>query len=160
MKSEGAPTSPDTAKIALDSLVQDNDPDFLRLACQIVSAYVSNNAVAAADLPGMIRSVHAALGELERDRNGLLSNANIPAVPIKKSIGADHLVGLEDGKKLKMLKRYLRAQFSMTPDEYRAKWGLPTDYPMVAPNYAAQRSRLAKEIGLGRKDTPQSRRKK
>jgi predicted transcriptional regulator len=97
----------------------------------------------------MIRTVHTTLQELEHG-TGQVAQDLIPAVPVKKSISADYIVCLEDGKKLKMLKRYLRSQYGMTPEEYRARWGLPADYPMVAPNYAAQRSKLAKQIGLGR----------
>mgnify|MGYP001131964762 CR=1 FL=1 len=126
-----------------------NGAHLLQLASEIISAYVSNNAVAANDLSGMIRTVHTTLQELEHG-TGQVAQDLTPAVPIKKSISADYIVCLEDGKKLKMLKRYLRSQYGMTPEEYRARWGLPADYPMVAPNYAAQRSKLAKQIGLGR----------
>jgi predicted transcriptional regulator len=123
--------------------------DLLRLASEIVSAYVSNNAMATGDLPGMIRTVHNTLLDIG---NGAESNGAelVPAVPVKKSVTAEYIVCLEDGKKLKMLKRYLRSQYAMTPEEYRARWALPADYPMVAPNYAAHRSKLAKQIGLGR----------
>lgn len=121
----------------------------MRLTTEIVAAYVSNNAVAANDLPGMIRTVHSALTSL--DQNNPATDVDlVPAVPVKKSVTADYIVCLEDGKKLKMLKRYLRSQYGLTPEEYRARWNLPHDYPMVAPNYAAQRSKLAKQIGLGR----------
>lgn len=125
----------------------------LQLASEIVSAYVSNNAISSDELPDMIREVHQILTDLASNTP---SNANTqePAVAIKKSITPDHLICLEDGKKLKMLKRYLRSRYDMTPEEYRAKWGLPADYPMVAPNYAEQRSKLAKKIGLGQA-TPQ-----
>ncbi|HMM13443.1 MAG TPA: MucR family transcriptional regulator [Parvibaculum sp.] len=138
-------------------------PGLLRLASDIVSAYVSKNAVAATDLPGMIRTVHGTLAELERSGDSAAAAQELtPAVPIKKSVTPDHIICLEDGKKLKMLKRYLRSQFGLSPEEYRARWGLPVDYPMVAPNYAAQRSRLAKQIGLGRTSpsTQRGRRKK
>lgn len=160
MKSEGGKAKADMVQTAAAAMSDGASPDFLRLACQIVSAYVSNNSVAADELPQVIRTVHNTLGALQQDGAAPLSDEPVPAVPIKKSIGTDHLVCLEDGKKLKMLKRYLRSQFGMTPEEYRTKWGLPADYPMVAPNYAAQRSRLAKEIGLGRKDSAKSRRKR
>jgi len=123
--------------------------EILRLATEIVAAYVSNNAMAANDLPGMIRTVHSTLAGLDQAQSPAEAELT-PAVPIKKSVTADHIICLEDGKKLKMLKRYLRSQFGLTPEEYRARWGLPHDYPMVAPNYAAQRSKLAKQIGLGR----------
>ncbi len=123
--------------------------DLLKLASQIVSAYVSNNTLSTNDLPDIIRAVHNTLNDLE---NGLepLNHNLTPVVSIKKSITPDYIICLEDGKKLKMLKRYLRSQYGMSPEDYRARWGLPPDYPMVAPNYAAQRSRLAKQIGLGR----------
>ena len=127
--------------------------DLLRLASDIVAAYVSNNPVPVAELPGMIKSIHATLGGLAGGvADSLMSQK--PAVPIKKSIAPEYIVCLEDGKRLKMLKRYLRSNYSLSPEEYRAKWGLPADYPMVAPNYAAQRSEFAKKIGLGR--TPAS----
>jgi predicted transcriptional regulator len=124
--------------------------DLLKLASEIVSAYVSNNPVPASELPGMIKSVHATLGSLSGAPQSETLTSQKPAVPVKKSVNADYIVCLEDGKKLKMLKRYLRSNYSLTPEEYRAKWGLPADYPMVAPNYAAQRSEFAKKIGLGR----------
>ncbi|HVZ70473.1 MAG TPA: MucR family transcriptional regulator [Rhizomicrobium sp.] len=125
--------------------------DLLKLATDIISAYVSNNPVPAADLPNMIRSVHATLGGLTGDGAGDgIPGGHKPAVPVKKSITPDYIICLEDGKKLKMLKRYLRSNYDLTPEEYRAKWGLPADYPMVAPNYAAKRSEFAKKIGLGR----------
>ena len=123
--------------------------ELLRLATDIVAAYVSNNAVSANDLPEMIRTVHSTLSGLDQPDGGKETDL-VPAVPTKKSVTADHIICLEDGKKLKMLKRYLRSQYGMTPEEYRARWNLPHDYPMVAPNYAAQRSKLAKQIGLGR----------
>jgi predicted transcriptional regulator len=123
--------------------------ELLKLTGDIVAAFVSNNSVTVADLPAMIKSVHATLGAL----NGALPGeilAQKPAVPIKKSVTDAYVICLEDGKKLKMLKRYLRSNYNLTPEEYRAKWGLPADYPMVAPDYAAQRSEFAKKIGLGR----------
>ncbi|MBI1262385.1 MAG: transcriptional regulator [Rhizobiales bacterium] len=123
--------------------------DVLGLTTEIVSAYVSNNAMAAADIPALIKSVYGTLSNLEKDETAALTELT-PAVPVKKSITPEFIVCLEDGKKLKMLKRYLRSQYGMTPEDYRARWGLPPDYPMVAPNYAAQRSKLAKQIGLGR----------
>jgi len=124
--------------------------DLLKLASDIVAAYVSNNPIPVSEVPGMIKSVHATLGGLTPGMPSEAPSAQKPAVPIKKSVTPEYIVCLEDGKKLKMLKRYLRSRYSLNPDEYRAKWGLPADYPMVAPNYAAQRSEFAKKIGLGR----------
>lgn len=124
--------------------------EILKLASDIVAAYVSNNPVPVADLPGMIKSVHTTLGGLTSATSSDTASTQKPAVPVKKSITPEYIVCLEDGKKLKMLKRYLRSRYSLTPDEYRTKWGLAADYPMVAPNYAAQRSEFAKKIGLGR----------
>jgi predicted transcriptional regulator len=124
--------------------------ELLKLSTQIVSAYVSNNPVPVGDLPGMIKSVHATLGGLAGSNAIDVQTNQKPAVPVKKSIHPEYIVCLEDGKKLKMLKRYLRSRYGLSPDDYRAKWGLPADYPMVAPNYAAQRSEFAKKIGLGR----------
>jgi len=124
--------------------------ELLRLATDIVAAYVSNNPVPVSELPGMIKSVHSTLGGLTGSAPADVSTAQKPAINVKKSVTQEYIVCLEDGKKLKMLKRYLRSRYNMTPDEYRAKWGLPADYPMVAPNYAQQRSDFAKKIGLGR----------
>jgi predicted transcriptional regulator len=118
------------------------------LTTQIVAAYVANNTVAVNDLPGLIRQVHAALANVGGGAE-IAPERPQPAVPIKRSVMPDYIVCLEDGKKLKMLKRHLKTAFNMTPEEYRDRWDLPPDYPMVAPNYASQRSRLAKEIGLG-----------
>jgi len=129
--------------------------DLLKLASDIVSAYVSNNPIPAADLPNMIRSVHATLGGLASEGGSEgIPGGHKPAIPVKKSITPDYIICLEDGKKLKMLKRYLRSNYGLTPEDYRAKWGLPADYPMVAPNYAAKRSEFAKKIGLGRHAAP------
>lgn len=124
--------------------------ELLKLASEIVAAYVSNNTVPASDLPGMIKSVHATLGSLSVANRLEAPASKHPAIPVKRSITPEYIVCLEDGKKLKMLKRYLRSNFQLSPEEYRSKWGLPSDYPMVAPNYAAQRSEFAKKIGLGR----------
>ena len=124
----------------------------LELAAQIVSAHVSNNTVEAAALPALIQEVYKALNGLKGGVNEVATPEKpVPAVPIKKSVFADYIVCLEDGKKLKMLKRHLQSSYNMTPDQYRERWGLPRDYPMVAPSYAERRSDLAKEIGLGRK---------
>lgn len=120
------------------------------MTANVVSAYVGNNMMPASDIPDLIKTVYGALGGLEGPGGSGGQNYK-PAVPIRRSITPDFLVCLEDGKKLKMLKRHLRTTYNMTPEEYRAKWGLPPDYPMVAPNYAAQRSQFAKKIGLGRK---------
>lgn len=126
----------------------DGNPNLLALTSNIVASHVSNNTVAIADLPQLIQQVYAALSNVGP---GMGTNASRPqpAVPVKKSIAAEHIVCLEDGKKLKMLKRHLKTKYNMTPEEYRDRWGLPADYPMVAPNYARQRSDLAKKIGLG-----------
>jgi predicted transcriptional regulator len=124
--------------------------DTLFLAANIVAAYVRNNTVPAQQLGDVIRSVHDALASASFGATTSPTAAALPAVPIRKSITPDYLVCLEDGRHLKMLKRYLRSHHKMTPDQYRAKWGLPADYPMVAPNYAQQRSDFAKKIGLGR----------
>ena len=124
-------------------------PELVELTAKIVSAYVSNNTVAAADIPGLINQVHAALVRVSGGHGEAASDALKPAVPVKKSITAEYIVCLEDGKKFKSLKRHLRTQYNITPEQYREKWGLPPDYPMVAPNYAAARSQLARQMGLG-----------
>lgn len=124
--------------------------DLLKYASDIVAAYVSNNSVPITEIPGMIKSIHATLGGLAGASANDIAATQKPAVAIKKSVTPEYIVCLEDGKKLKMLKRYLRSRHGLSPEEYRAKWGLPADYPMVAPNYAAQRSEFAKKIGLGR----------
>ena len=121
------------------------------LTADIVSAYVSANTIVAADLPGLIETVSAALHEAEQKSGQPLAVELTPAVPIKKSVTPDHIICLEDGKRFKSLKRHLNTHFNLTPEQYREKWGLPYDYPMVAPNYAASRSALAKKMGLGRK---------
>jgi predicted transcriptional regulator len=125
--------------------------EVLRMAAEIVSAYVSRNPVAGDQLANVIKTVHASLSALLEGGGKLGEAAPKPAVAVRRSVTPDYLICLEDGKKLKMLKRHLRSTYDLTPDEYRAKWGLPADYPMVAPNYAAQRSAFAKKIGLGRK---------
>ncbi|MES2254680.1 MAG: MucR family transcriptional regulator [Pseudomonadota bacterium] len=125
-----------------------SEEEILKLVTEIVSAYVSKNPVAAEDLPNVIKSVHATLGGFQSGEGTAL--ARPPAVPVKKSVTPDYIVCLEDGRKLKMLKRYLRAQYDLTPEAYRAKWNLPADYPMTAPNYAARRSEFAKQSGLGK----------
>lgn len=125
--------------------------NFIELAADIVSAYVSNNSVAASDLPSLIGDVHGALLRVSSGVVEVPTEAPKPAVPAKKSITAGYIICLEDGKKFKSLKRHLRTQYNMTPEQYREKWGLPADYPMVAPDYAKARSQLAKEMGLGQK---------
>lgn len=126
-----------------------DETDFVTLTADVVSAYVSNNSVAAADLPTLIQTVHVALTSAATGATKEPVVELTPAVPIKKSVGPDFIICLEDGKKFKSLKRHLRTAYDMTPADYRAKWGLPADYPMVAPNYAAARSELAKKAGLG-----------
>ena len=122
----------------------------LEMTVAIVSSYVANNPVQSGQLPDLIKSIHATLIGLTNTAPAPVENQE-PAVPVNKSVTPEFLICLEDGAKLKMLKRYLRTRFDMTPEEYRAKWGLPADYPMVAPNYAKLRSKHAKQIGLGKK---------
>lgn len=123
--------------------------DLLGLTAEIVSAHVSNNPVSVTDLPNLIMEVHRTLATLGAVPAHVEVEKKPPAVPIKKSITPDYLICLEDGKKLKMLKRHLQTSYGLSPDQYRDKWGLPPEYPMVAPNYAKHRSSLAKQIGLG-----------
>ncbi len=123
----------------------EQSPELLELTTKIVAAHVSHNPIAAGDLPGVIATVHQALATLGPEPKPK------PAVPIKQSVKPEYIVCLDDGKKLKMLTRHLRTAYNMTPDDYRKRWGLPSDYPMVAPTYAKHRSKLAKKIGLGRK---------
>ena len=122
---------------------------YIELTAEIVSAYVSNNTVQAGDLPSLINQVHAALARVSGKSGDAPAEPLKPAVSVKKSITPEHIVCLEDGKKFKSLKRHLRTQYNMTPEQYREKWGLSADYPMVAPNYAAARSQLTKQMGLG-----------
>lgn len=136
--------------------MSDTEQDFscLELTAQVVSAHVSHNSVAATDLPDLIRNVYQALatvGQPVEEPEKLQ-----PAVPIRRSVFPDYIICLEDGKKLKMLKRHLHSAYGMTPEQYRERWGLPPEYPMVAPSYAERRSSLAREIGLGRKITAAS----
>ncbi len=123
--------------------------NYIELAADIVSAYVSNNSVPSGDLPTLFNDIHSALLRVGGGTVEAPAEAPKPAVPVKKSVTPDYIVCLEDGKKFKSLKRHLRTQYNMTPEQYREKWGLPVDYPMVAPNYAKARSELAKEMGLG-----------
>jgi predicted transcriptional regulator len=125
--------------------------DVLRMAVDVVAAYVSNNQVPAGQIPEVIQSVFNSMNALEGRSAERASELQMPATSIRKSVTPDYIICLEDGKKLKMLKRHLRTTYDMTPEEYRAKWNLPPDYPMVSPNYAKQRSEFAKQIGLGRK---------
>ncbi len=126
--------------------------EMLEHTTKVVAAHVANNPIAVTDVPGLIATVHQGLATLGPEPKPK------PAVPIKQSVKPEYIVCLDDGKKLKMLKRHLRTAYNMTPDDYRKRWGLPGDYPMVAPNYAKQRSKLAKKIGLGRK--PETKAKK
>jgi predicted transcriptional regulator len=123
--------------------------NFIELTAEIVSAYVSNNTVPAGEIPALINQVHAALTRVSGPPGEAPVEPLKPAVSVKRSITPEYLVCLEDGKKFKSLKRHLRTQYNMTPEQYRDKWNLPPDYPMVAPNYAAARSELAKQMGLG-----------
>ncbi|MFQ5625147.1 MAG: MucR family transcriptional regulator [Methyloligellaceae bacterium] len=125
--------------------------ELVELTVDIVSAYVSNNTVVSADLPNLIDQTFIALQQAAAKGSQPIQDELNPAVSIKKSVTPDHIICLEDGKKFKSLKRHLRTSYNLTPEEYRDKWSLPYDYPMVAPNYAAQRSAMAKKIGLGRK---------
>jgi predicted transcriptional regulator len=125
------------------------ESSYIELTAQIVSAYVGNNSVPTAEIANLIGQVHAALKRVSGGQLVESAEPVKPAVPVKRSINSDFIVCLEDGKKFKSLKRHLRSRYSMTPEQYRDKWGLPPDYPMVAPNYAAARSQLAKQMGLG-----------
>jgi len=137
--------------------VDDEKGSLVSLTANIVSANVSNSPMAVGDLCEMIKSVHSALSKLESPEGEGTAKRD-PAVPIRSSIKEDYIVCLEDGKKLKTLKRYLRARYQMTPEEYRAKWGLPADYPMAAPSYTNQRRELAHKIGLGLRAEPKGKR--
>ena len=128
-----------------------NDNDLIELSTEIVSAYVSHNALSLTDLPKLISDVHNALKGLRSEGAPEPIEELKPAVPVRKSVAPDYIICLEDGKKFKSLKRHLRTHYDLSPEEYREKWGLAADYPMVAPNYSATRSRLAKDNGLGRK---------
>ena len=128
----------------------DTDQELLELSTDIVAAYVSNNVIPANELPDLISNVVAAVSATQKQSEGE-ADAPVPAVSIRKSITPDYLICLEDGKKFKSLKRHLRTHYDLSPEQYREKWGLPADYPMVAPSYAATRSELAKKMGLGQK---------
>lgn len=137
--------------------------DIARMSADVVSAYVANNQVSPTQIPELIRTIHDALTALERPSNGAAAVAaekQKPAVPISRSVQDDVIICLEDGARLKMLKRYLRSRYKLSPSEYRERWNLPPDYPMVAPNYAQKRSDFAKKIGLGKGDGRKGKKKK
>jgi predicted transcriptional regulator len=134
---------------ALSATGGEGSKGFLQLTAELVSSHISNNKVSAEDLPALIRRVYSTLASVEQQAK--TEAKPDPAVPINKSVHPDYIVCLEDGRKLKMLKRHLKTAYNMSPEDYRARWRLPSDYPMVAPNYAKKRSNLAKKIGLGRK---------
>ena len=135
-----------------EPMTTNGETDLRELTADVVSAYVSNNSVPMGELPSLIADVYRALGDTQpAEQASEPTERPKPAVPIKKSITPDYIVCLEDGKQFKSLKRHLSSRYNMTPEEYRARWNLPSDYPMVAPNYAAARSKLAREMGLGRK---------
>ena len=125
------------------------EPDCVTLAAEIVAAFVSKNSVPVAELPGLIASIHAGLIQLAGSDTAAKAEPLTPAGPVRRSVQPDYIVCLEDGKKFKSLKRHLRTRYDLTPDQYRTKWNLSADYPMVAPNYAKARSDLAKQMGLG-----------
>lgn len=131
--------------------MSEQNDELIALTASIVAAYVTRNNVPAADLPRLIASTHAALAGLAGPPAPVMAEPLVPAVPIRRSVTPDAIICLEDGRAFKSLKRHLSASYGMTPDQYRAKWNLPVDYPMVAPNYAEARSALAKSMGLGRK---------
>jgi predicted transcriptional regulator len=139
------------------SAMNEKSSNFIELTADIVSAYVSNNSVSAGDISALISQVHSALLRVSNGQGEVVSETLKPAVAVKKSITPEYLICLEDGKKFKSLKRHLRTQYNMTPEHYREKWGLPPDYPMVAPNYAEARSQLAKQMGLGQQRRRRSR---
>lgn len=142
-----------------DTSSQSEKKDAIHLASDIVAAYVSNNTVGADEIAGLLQDVYEAVSGLAAG-DPAYSGSREPAVPINKSVHPDYVVCLEDGKKLTMLKRYLRTHYNLSPEEYRRKWGLPADYPMVAPNYAKRRSQFAKKIGLGTTATKRTTKKK
>jgi predicted transcriptional regulator len=139
---------PDLSRTITEGGMTDGNAKYIDLTANIVSAYLRNHSVQQSDIPALINQVHAALTRTASG-SGDAAEALKPAVPVKKSVTPEHIVCLEDGKKFKSLKRHLRSQYNMTPEQYREKWDLPPDYPMVAPNYAAARSQLAKQMGLG-----------
>jgi predicted transcriptional regulator len=143
------PTSPSAAEDTKTMSESAIAPNYIELCADIVSAYVSNNSVPAADLPSLLNSVYAALMKTAQGQQEEPKAELTPAVSVRKSVTPDYIICLEDGKKFKSLKRHLRSTYDMTPEQYRTKWNLPADYPMVAPNYAKARSELAKTMGLG-----------
>ncbi len=126
-----------------------SEQSLIELTAQIVAAYIGHNSVPSGEIANLIAQVHSALRRIVGASAAAPADVQKPAVPVKRSIASDYIVCLEDGKKFKSLRRHLRTQYDMTPEQYRDKWGLPPDYPMVAPNYAAARSQLAKQMGLG-----------
>ena len=136
--------------MATENSSNDSNENVLGMAATIVSAYVSHNALPASQIPELIQTVYKSLADTGTAGADAPKEPLKPPVPIRRSITPDYVICLEDGKKLKMLKRHLRTNYGLSPEEYRAKWGLPSDYPMVAPNYAKQRSEFAKKIGLGK----------
>ena len=136
--------------------VMDDKNTLIDMTAEIVSAYVGNNEVSASELPKLVQNVYNSLNDVSKGLSAADAEPAKPAVSVKRSITPDYIICLEDGKKFKSLKRHLRAHYDMTPDEYRAKWGLDKDYPMVAPNYAKARSALAKQMGLGQKGRQRS----
>ncbi len=143
-----------------ESNVVDDYDNVLELTSEVVSAYVGNNPVSTSELPVLIGEVYNALAKANQKGSSLAANTAKPAVPIKKSMTDDYIICLEDGKQFKSLKRHLRSHYDLSPEEYREKWGLPHDYPMVAPNYAKARSKLARDMGLGRKPGTKIKKKK
>jgi predicted transcriptional regulator len=127
----------------------DEKPEIIEMTAEIVAAYVENNTISTGDLPALIQSVHRALSSVSSGADAVEAAPKEPAVPVRRSITADFLICLEDGRKFKSLKRHLRTKYNLSPEDYRSKWGLAKDYPMVAPNYAKARSDLAKQMGLG-----------
>lgn len=136
--------------MADESRISLPNDQLLRMVSEIVTAYVGGNNLPSMQIPDVIKTVHGALSSLVSDSAKPAATQQKPAVPVKKSITPEYIICLEDGKKLKMLKRYLRSHYNMTPEEYRSKWGLAADYPMVAPKYSEKRSAFAKQIGLGK----------
>jgi len=136
------------------------NPKLIECTATIVQAYVSNNRASANEVAGLVKEVHSTLASLGQSGAEPPATAQKPAIPVKKSITPEYVICLEDGKRLKMLKRYLRSRYGLSPEQYRAKWNLPYDYPMTAPNYATLRSNFAKKIGLGRKQRTPKKRKR
>ena len=133
--------------------------EILRMTTDIVASFLTHNSIPSENVPELIKSIYGTMRSLSEKEEEKVETKQKPAVPVSKSVQDDYIVCLEDGKKLKMLKRYLRSQYDMSPEEYRRKWGLPADYPMVAPNYAKLSSKHAKQIGLGKKAPPAPKKK-